>query len=81
MSSSMLRPRNLAIVGGAIGGAYYTFTTFNVFETPATKAIGDRYSAGGGTPTHLPATATKLGDPDHVVPAHTHGKNSAGGGM
>ena len=60
-----LKPRYIAIAGaGAAAIFLFPRTTAkvapiaNVFETPAVKNVGDRYSAGGGTNTHLPAVAT-----------------------
>ena len=40
----------------------------NPFRTPAVQNIESRYSAGGGSQTHLPGAATKRGDYDNVVP-------------
>ncbi|EON69159.1 hypothetical protein W97_08517 [Coniosporium apollinis CBS 100218] len=45
----------------------------NVFETPGSKQIGDRWSAAGGKDTHTPGAATRRGDPDHVEPNQVKG--------
>lgn len=59
------RPRNLLLLGGSIGATYYFYLKYG-FRTPGVKAIEDRYTSGGGTDTHLPAVATKRGDPNNV---------------
>merc|ERR1711915_883824 len=65
--SGFFRPRNLAIAAGGLGAAVVFFPTStpagNVFETPGVRNIGARYSAGGGSDTHIPGVATKRGDP------------------
>ena len=38
----------------------------NPFRTTGVENIEKRYSSGGGSKNHLPATATKRGDHDHV---------------
>merc|ERR1712014_43992 len=67
--SGFFRPRNLAIAAGGLGAAVVFFPTStpagNVFETPGVRNIGDRYSAGGGSTTHIPGVATKRGDPSN----------------
>ncbi|GME28347.1 hypothetical protein BKCO1_5200080 [Neofusicoccum parvum] len=71
--SRLLRNKAVWTVGGAISIFYLvprlSGNKDNVFETQAAQNIGDRWSAGGGTPTHTPATATKRGDPNHVEPS------------
>merc|ERR1711915_573959 len=66
--SGFFRPRNLAIAAGGLGAAVVFFPTStpagNVFETPGVRNIGDIYSAGGGSTTHIPGVATKRGDPE-----------------
>nr|POF18335.1 hypothetical protein CFP56_78336 [Quercus suber] len=62
--------RNILIGAGVVGAAVFLFprTTAkanpvgNVFDTPASQSVGDRYSAGGGSNTHLPGAATRRGD-------------------
>ncbi len=39
----------------------------NPFRTSGVENIEKRYSSGGGSKNHLPATATKRGDHDAVV--------------
>ncbi|RMY67684.1 hypothetical protein D0863_07624 [Hortaea werneckii] len=70
--SGFFRPRNLAIAAGGLGAVVVFFPTStpagNVFETPGVRNIGARYSAGGGSTTHVPGVATKrgvgVGDPE-----------------
>ncbi|KAF2084199.1 hypothetical protein K490DRAFT_68983 [Saccharata proteae CBS 121410] len=78
MSSFLKSYKPVWVVAGALGLMYavpkLSGDTSSVFETQASQAIGDRYSAGGGSTTHLPATATKRGDPNNVVPRHNNPK-------
>ncbi len=69
----LLRPRNLMILGVAITAAMFYPKAPNVFETPGSKQIGDRWSAAGGKDTHTPGAATRRGDPDHVEPNQVKG--------
>lgn len=66
----LFKSKPVWVVGGALSLFYLvprlSGNKENVFETPATQNIADRWSAGGGTPTHTPAQATKRGDPSHV---------------
>ncbi|OJD31110.1 uncharacterized protein BKCO1_5200080 [Diplodia corticola] len=65
--ANLLRNKAVWAVGGALGVFYmvpkFSGNSDNVFETPGVQNIGERWSAGGGTPTHTPATATRRGDP------------------
>lgn len=64
----LLKPRNLAIMGVAITAAMFYPRAPNIFETPGTKNIGDRFSAAGAKDTHTPGVATRRGDSNHVEP-------------
>ncbi|KAL1635697.1 hypothetical protein SLS58_010135 [Diplodia intermedia] len=67
--ANLLKNKAVWVVGGALSLFYmvpkFSGNSDNVFETPGVQNIGDRWSAGGGTPTHTPAGATKRGDPHH----------------
>ncbi|KAK7734555.1 hypothetical protein SLS57_000252 [Botryosphaeria dothidea] len=69
--ANFLKNKAVWVVGTTVGVLYLvpklSGNKNNVFETPGTQNIADRWSAGGGTPTHTPAAATKRGDPNHVV--------------
>ncbi|KAF2094161.1 hypothetical protein NA57DRAFT_80578 [Rhizodiscina lignyota] len=56
-------PRNLLLGAAGVGACLYLFTN-NIFSTPGTKQIEDRFSAGGGSDTHTPAQATPRGRPE-----------------
>ncbi|KAH7062357.1 hypothetical protein B0J12DRAFT_235345 [Macrophomina phaseolina] len=77
--ANFLRNKAVWAVSATVGALYFvpklTGNKSNVFETPGTQNIGNRWSAGGGAPTHTPAGATKRGDPNSVEPS-TH--NPAG---
>ncbi|KAL2351804.1 hypothetical protein BJ546DRAFT_259638 [Cryomyces antarcticus] len=78
--SGMFRPRNLAILGaGVIAIMFVPFPggTPKVFDTPASKSIGDRWSSGGGSTNHTPGAATKRGDKQDVM---SNQKNPSGMG-
>ncbi|KAF2759271.1 hypothetical protein EJ05DRAFT_499685 [Pseudovirgaria hyperparasitica] len=81
MSRALLRPRNIAIAVGASLGAYYITSNYNPARTAGVKRIEDAYTKGGGTPTHLPAVATKLGDKDHITPPHETQGGGGGSGV
>ncbi|KAH8731360.1 hypothetical protein GQ44DRAFT_325721 [Phaeosphaeriaceae sp. PMI808] len=53
------------MAGGAVGFGYYLFMRQywfpNPYKTQGVQNIEGRFSAGGGHPTHTPATATKRG--------------------
>jgi hypothetical protein len=53
------------MAGGAAGFGYYLYMRQywfpNPYKTQGVQNIEDRFSAGGGHPTHTPATATKRG--------------------
>ncbi|KAL8707917.1 MAG: hypothetical protein Q9220_007137 [cf. Caloplaca sp. 1 TL-2023] len=59
-------PRKI-IAGVAIAGFLASPYAPAVFHTPGVDNIEKRWSAGGGSRNHTPATATKLGDPDNVA--------------
>ncbi|EKG14644.1 hypothetical protein MPH_08117 [Macrophomina phaseolina MS6] len=73
--ANFLRNKAVWAVSATVGALYFvpklTGNKSNVFETPGTQNIGNRWSAGGGAPTHTPAGATKRGDPNSVEPS-TH---------
>ena len=53
------------MAGGAAGFGYYLYMRQywfpNPYKTQGVQNIEDRYSAGGGHPTHQPATASERG--------------------
>ncbi len=53
------------MAGGLTGFGYYLYMRQywfpNPYKTQGVKNIEDRFSKGGGTPTHTPGIATKLG--------------------
>merc|ERR1711879_573687 len=62
---STTQPRHSSRRLGAVVAFFPTSTPAgNVFETPGVRNIGARYSAGGGSTTHVPGVATKRGDPE-----------------
>ncbi|KAF2142098.1 uncharacterized protein K452DRAFT_270839 [Aplosporella prunicola CBS 121167] len=64
---SFLKSKAVMAVGATVGILYlvpkFSGNSSNVFETPGSKNIADRWSAGGGSTTHTPAAATRRGDP------------------
>ncbi|KAF2652079.1 hypothetical protein K491DRAFT_695903 [Lophiostoma macrostomum CBS 122681] len=54
------------MAGGIVGFGYYMvmrpYWFPNPYKTPGTQNVEDRFTAGGGTPYHTPAVATKRGD-------------------
>jgi hypothetical protein len=62
---SPLSVPKLFMAGGAVGFGYYLYMRQywfpNPYKTQGVQNIEDRFSAGGGHPTHTPATATKRG--------------------
>lgn len=51
---------------GLIAAPYLGFDLPNPFRTPGVQNIEKRFTAGGGSPTHTPATASKRGNQDVV---------------
>ncbi|KAF2111328.1 hypothetical protein BDV96DRAFT_180083 [Lophiotrema nucula] len=53
------------LAGGAVGFGYYLVMRQhwfpNPYKTQGTQNIEDRFSAAGGSPTHTPASGTKMG--------------------
>lgn len=62
---SPLSVPKIFMAGGAVGFTYYLYMRQywfpNPYKTQGAQNIEDRFSAGGGHPTHTPGTATKLG--------------------
>ncbi|KAJ4370579.1 hypothetical protein N0V83_005100 [Neocucurbitaria cava] len=62
---SPLSVPKIFMAGGAVGFGYYLYMRQhwfpNPYKTPAVQSIEDRYSSGGGAPTHLPPMASKRG--------------------
>jgi hypothetical protein len=64
------------MAGGAVGFGYYLFMRQywfpNPYKTQGVQNIEDRFSSGGGSPTHTPAGGTKRGTsgifPDNAYP-------------
>ncbi|KAF1987689.1 hypothetical protein K402DRAFT_392493 [Aulographum hederae CBS 113979] len=65
--SGLSKPRNLLLAAGAVGAVVY-MVPGNIFHTPATKSVGERWSKGGGSDTHTPAMATPLGSAEQTTP-------------
>jgi len=65
------------MAGGAVGFGYYLFMRQywfpNPYKTQGVQNIEDRYSAGGGHPTHTPAGGTQRG-------SSTNNESRAAGG-
>ncbi|KAG9206352.1 hypothetical protein G6514_005079 [Epicoccum nigrum] len=63
---SPLSVPKIFMAGGAVGFGYYLYMRQywfpNPYKTQGVQNIEDRYSAGGGHPTHTPAVASKLGN-------------------
>ncbi|MCJ1243897.1 hypothetical protein MMC30_001094 [Trapelia coarctata] len=58
----------VGIIAGLVGLQYAGLNPIgNIFRTPGVKQIEDRYTSAGGSPTHLPASATPLGRKDQVM--------------
>ena len=57
--------------GGAVGFGYYLFMRQywfpNPYKTQGVQNIEDRFSAGGGSPTHTPAGGTKRGTSGFIL--------------
>ncbi|KAI8936009.1 hypothetical protein NX059_007511 [Plenodomus lindquistii] len=62
---SPLSVPKIFMAGGAVGFGYYLYMRQywfpNPYKTQGVQNIEDRFSAGGGSPTHTPAGASKLG--------------------
>ena len=56
----------ILMAGGAVGFGYYLvmrpYWFPNPYKTREIQNVEDRFTAGGGTPTHAPGVATKLGE-------------------
>jgi len=73
----MNNPRNLAMAGVGVAGALY-FLPINPFNTYGTQNIGKAWSRAGGSTTHTPAIATKLGDHTSNISNQMHAKGESG---
>ncbi|EGP86283.1 unnamed protein product [Zymoseptoria tritici ST99CH_1A5] len=76
---SFFTPRNFAIGAGSVAAIAYIvpkLTGGKPIETFGSQNIADRYSAGGGSKTHLPGAATPRGEgnPDNVTSNQTNPK-------
>ncbi|KAF2133967.1 hypothetical protein P153DRAFT_280520 [Dothidotthia symphoricarpi CBS 119687] len=62
---SPLSVPKIFMAGGAAGFGYYLYMRQfwfpNPYKTQGVQNIEDRFSAGGGNPTHTPAMATERG--------------------
>ncbi|KAF1943421.1 hypothetical protein EJ02DRAFT_433185 [Clathrospora elynae] len=62
---SPLSVPKIFMAGGAVGFGYYLFMRQywfpNPYKTQGVQNIEDRFSSGGGSPTHTPAGGTKRG--------------------
>jgi len=62
---SPLSVPKLFMGGGAVGFGYYLYMRQywfpNPYKTQGVQNIGDRFTAGGGHPTHTPAAGTMRG--------------------
>ncbi|KAI4613755.1 uncharacterized protein J4E88_006732 [Alternaria novae-zelandiae] len=62
---SPLSVPKIFMAGGAVGFGYYLFMRQywfpNPYKTQGVQNIEDRFSAGGGHPTHTPAGGTQRG--------------------
>jgi hypothetical protein len=62
---SPLSVPKIFMAGGAVGFGYYLYMRQywfpNPYKTQGVQNIEDRFSAGGGHPTHTPAGGTKRG--------------------
>lgn len=62
---SPLSVPKIFMAGGAVGFGYYLFMRQywfpNPYKTQGVQNIEDRYSSGGGHPTHTPAGGTQRG--------------------
>jgi hypothetical protein len=73
---SPLSVPKIFMAGGAVGFGYYLFMRQywfpNPYKTQGIQNIEDRFSAGGGAPTHTPAGGSKRGTSGTVYgPLHT----------
>ncbi|KAF2474871.1 uncharacterized protein BDR25DRAFT_255365 [Lindgomyces ingoldianus] len=61
--------------GGIFGFSYYLWMRQywfpNPYKTREVQNIEDRFTAGGGAPTHTPGGGTKRGDSNNVEPRNT----------
>lgn len=62
----MSRARLIGTAAGIAAVATLAFTYGNPFRTPAVKQIEQRYSAAGGTATHMPGVATPRGNESNI---------------
>jgi hypothetical protein len=62
---SPLSVPKIFMAGGAVGFGYYLFMRQywfpNPYKTQGVQNIEDRFSSGGGSPTHTPAGGTRRG--------------------
>ncbi|CZT18052.1 uncharacterized protein RCC_03890 [Ramularia collo-cygni] len=79
--SQFFSPRNVAI-GVGLGGLLFAVPRVmegKKIETFGSQNIAERYSAGGGTKTHLPGVATpRAGDPDNESSRKMNGHTGIG---
>jgi hypothetical protein len=74
---SPLSVPKIFMAGGAVGFGYYLYMRQywfpNPYKTQGVQNIEDRFSSGGGSPTHTPAVASHRGNGDnsHRNPAPT----------
>jgi hypothetical protein len=71
---SPLSVPKIFMAGSACGFGYYLYMRQywfpNPYKTQGVQNIEDRYSAGGGHPTHTPGTATKRGTSKFTLLSH-----------
>ena len=62
---SPLSVPKIFMAGGAVGFGYYLFMRQywfpNPYKTQGVQNIEDRFSSGGGSPTHTPAAGSQRG--------------------
>jgi hypothetical protein len=67
---SPLSVPKIFMAGGAVGFGYYLYMRQywfpNPYKTQGVQNIEDRFSAGGGSPTHTPAVASHRGNGDNL---------------
>ena len=79
---SRLTIPKIFMAGGAVGFTYYMFMRQywfpNPYKTREVQNIEDRFTAGGGSPTHTPAAGTKRGN---TVPTMANDGRLVGGSV
>ncbi|GIZ49744.1 hypothetical protein CKM354_001277100 [Cercospora kikuchii] len=76
--SKFLTGPNIIAGAGLTGAIVYFATRENMFETHGTQNIANAYSRAGGSKTHAPGIATKLGEQSDAEDTRSRQENPKG---